>query len=170
MNVPNLLTISRFVLIPVFLFCFFLGYLKTSFVILALAGLTDVADGYYARTHKQITPMGTMLDPLADKTMMLAVVISLLLSGMIPWQAALVMFIRDAGMILGSAYFYFRGKKTVPANAFGKWTTVLYYLGIFFIFFQFSFAIVYLWCVIVFSFVTSLIYVGQFTMLNRSRT
>lgn len=167
MNVPNALTLSRFILIPIFLLCFFGGYVKTSFLILALAGLTDIADGYYARTHKQVTVVGSMLDPLADKLMMIAVIVSLLISGMIPWAAAAAMFLRDIGMIVGSAFFHFRGKKTVPANVMGKLTTVLYYLAILFIIFEFSFAIPYLWIVIAFSFITSFVYVFQFKSLNR---
>ena len=114
-----------------------------------------------------ITPMGVMLDPLADKCMMIAVILSLLISQMIPWQAAAAMFIRDAGMIIGSAFFHFRGKITVPANVMGKLTTVLYYLAILFIVFEFNFAITYLWYVIGVSFLTSFIYIFQFLLLNR---
>ncbi|NQX61955.1 CDP-alcohol phosphatidyltransferase family protein [Paenibacillus qinlingensis] len=162
-----MLTISRFVLIPVYLVLFFNGYIRTSFIILLVAGLTDILDGYIARTRKLITPMGVMLDPLADKCMMIAVILSLLISEMIPWQAALAMFIRDAGMIIGSAFFHFRGKLTVPANVMGKLTTVLYYFAILFIVFEFTYAITYLWYVIGVSFLTSFIYIFQFLLLNR---
>lgn len=167
MNIPNMLTISRFVLIPVYLVLFFNGYIRTSFIILLVAGLTDILDGYIARTRKLVTPMGVMLDPLADKCMMIAVILSLLISEMIPWQAAVAMFIRDAGMIIGSAFFHFRGKLTVPANVMGKLTTVLYYFAILFIVFEFDFAISYLWYVIGVSFLTSFIYIFQFLLLNR---
>jgi len=167
LNVPNALTLSRFILIPVYLAFFFNGYVKTSFFILGVAGLTDVVDGYYARTRKQVTNVGKMLDPLADKTMMIAVIVSLLITRMIPWEAAAVMFVRDVGMIIGSAFFHFRGKQTVPANVMGKLTTVLYYLAIFFIIFEFTFAIVYLWFVIAFSFLTSFVYIFKFKTLNR---
>lgn len=167
MNIPNMLTISRFVLIPVYLVLFFNGHIRTSFIILLVAGLTDILDGYIARTRKLITPMGVMLDPLADKCMMIAVILSLLISEMIPWQAAVAMFIRDASMIIGSAFFHFRGKLTVPANVMGKLTTVLYYFAILFIVFEFTFAISYLWYVIGVSFLTSFIYIFQFLLLNR---
>jgi cardiolipin synthase len=167
MNVPNLLTVCRFFLIPVYLLVFSAGYIKTSFVVLLIAGLTDVLDGYIARTRKMVTQLGSMLDPLADKTMMIAVILSLVLSNMIPWEAAIAMFVRDAGMIVGSAFFHFRGKKTVPANVMGKLTTVLYYIAILFIIFQFPFAQVYLWFVIGISFLTSVIYILQFRLLNK---
>ncbi|WP_248929396.1 CDP-alcohol phosphatidyltransferase family protein [Paenibacillus hamazuiensis] len=167
MNVPNLLTICRFILIPVYLLVFSSGHIKTAFLVLLIAGLTDVLDGYIARTRKLVTQLGSMLDPLADKSMMITVILSLVFSGMIPWEAAMAMFVRDAGMIAGSAFFHFRGKKTVPANAMGKLTTVLYYIAILFIVFQFPFAQTYLWFVIGVSFVTSVIYILQFRSLNK---
>jgi cardiolipin synthase len=166
LNVPNMLTLSRFVLIPVYLLVFFSGYPKTAFLVLILAGLTDILDGYLARTRGLITQLGMVLDPLADKTMMIAVILSLLLSGMIPWQAAAAIFIRDAGMIIGSAYFHFRGKRTVPADLMGKLTTVLYYIAILFLVFRTSYAVGYLWFVIALSFVASIRYINQFALLH----
>jgi cardiolipin synthase len=166
-NVPNLLTVFRFFLIPVYLFVFEAGYIRTAFLVLLLAGLTDVLDGYIARKRKLVTQLGSMLDPLADKTMMIAVILSLVFSKMIPWEAAIAMFLRDAGMIIGSAFFHFRGKQTVPANVMGKLTTVLYYLAIMLVFFQFSYANTCLWIVIIISFVTSIIYIYQFAGLNK---
>ncbi|OGX61076.1 MAG: CDP-diacylglycerol--glycerol-3-phosphate 3-phosphatidyltransferase [Paenibacillus sp. RIFOXYA1_FULL_44_5] len=170
MNVPNTITISRFVLIPAFVIIFFMGYIKTAFVIVMLAGATDILDGYLARRNKQITQLGIMLDPLADKLMMLAVIISLLVTSMISWLAAAAFFFRDVSMILGSAIFHFRGKKTVPANIMGKLTTLLYYLAFLFIFFDFRFARSFLWIVIGFSFVTAWVYIILFRTINRSDT
>lgn len=167
MNLPNLLTFCRFGLIPIYVVFFTTNHLKTAFLIVVLAGATDILDGYLARTRGQVTQVGIMLDPLADKCMMITVIISLLVSGKIPWLVAAAMFIRDAGMIVGSAFFHFRGKRTVPANSMGKLTTVLYYIAFLFIFFDFSFAITYLWFVVGVSFVTSVIYIVLFLGLNR---
>lgn len=167
LNLPNLLTISRFFLIPVYLYIFYAGYTKLAFLVVVLAGITDIADGYIARKRNLVTQMGIMLDPLADKLMMIAVIISLLSSGMIPWLAAAAFFIRDIGMIAGSAFFHFRGKRTLPANAMGKLTTVLYYLAVLLILFHVPYATEYLAAVILFSFVTSIIYVAQFYAANR---
>ncbi|UJF33256.1 CDP-alcohol phosphatidyltransferase family protein [Paenibacillus hexagrammi] len=167
MNLPNILTISRFILIPIYLIIFFDGHARIAFLILLLAGVTDILDGHIARTRGLISQIGIMLDPLADKCMMIAVILSLLISGMIPWQAAVFMFIRDISMIAGSAFFHFQGKLTVPANVMGKLTTVLYYLAILFIVFEVSFATVYLWFVIIVSMITSVIYIVQFMLLNR---
>lgn len=167
MNLPNLLTICRFLLIPVYIAVFASGHLMWAFVVVLIAGATDILDGYIARTRGLVTKTGEMLDPLADKSMMIVVILSLVIHKDIPWFAAVPIFIRDAGMIVGSAIFHFRGKRTVPANAMGKLTTVLYYLAVLFIVFRFDFAIEYLWFVIIFSFVTSVIYILKFRKLNR---
>ncbi|ULL19476.1 CDP-alcohol phosphatidyltransferase family protein [Paenibacillus sp. H1-7] len=166
-NVPNLLTLCRFLLIPLYVAVFRAGYVKTAFLVLLVAGLTDVLDGYIARRRKLVTQLGSMLDPLADKSMMITVILSLVFSGMISWEAAIAMFLRDAGMIVGSAIFHFRGKQTVPANAMGKLTTVLYYVAILLIVFQLPYANAYLWFVITVSFLTSVIYIVQFLLLNK---
>lgn len=162
MNLPNVLTLCRFALIPVYLVIFLYGYVKISFLILLVAGLTDILDGYMARRRKQTTQMGAMLDPLADKSMMITVILSMLFAGRIPWQAAAAMFFRDLGMIVSSGYVYLRGKRTIPANWMGKLSTALYYPAILFIVFDYNFAIPYLWCVIFFSFVTSFMYILRY--------
>jgi cardiolipin synthase len=167
-NLPNVLTVCRFLLIPVYLLVFEAGHVKSAFLILLLAGLTDVLDGYIARKRKLITQLGSMLDPLADKTMMIAVILSLVFSQMISWEAAAAMFLRDAGMIVGSAIFHFRGKQTVPANVMGKLTTVLYYLAILLVIFEYTYAETCLWIVISISFLTSIIYIFQFKSLNKN--
>lgn len=169
LNVPNALTLSRFILVPLYLLVFFQGNVRTAFLVLLLAGATDVLDGYLARSRQQITRVGMMLDPLADKTMMIAVIVSLIIGGYIPWQAAVAMLVRDAGMIAGSAFFHFRGRKTVPANWMGKLTTALYYMAILWLVFELPFAVPYLWCVIAFSFITSFIYIFQFITANKKR-
>lgn len=113
-----------------------------------------------------MTQLGIMLDPLADKLMMLAVFLSLLISQRISIPAAVAIFLRDLGMIVASAFFHFRGKLTVPANIMGKLTTVLYYFALFLLMFDHPIGEKFLWGVIIFSFVTSLVYLIQFNLIN----
>lgn len=167
LNLPNLLTMVRFILIPLYILIFAYGNRYTAFLIVVVAGITDILDGYIARRTNQVTKVGVMLDPLADKSMMIAVMVSLLWSGDLTWSAACAMFIRDLGMIIGSAFFHFRGYKTVPANWMGKLTTVLYYVAILWIFFRLPYAQELLWGVIIFSFVTSVMYIFHFRSLNQ---
>ncbi|MCR2806763.1 CDP-alcohol phosphatidyltransferase family protein [Paenibacillus soyae] len=166
MNLPNLLTALRFLLIPVYIGVFASGHMIPAFLVVVAAGVTDVLDGYIARKFGQVTPAGEMLDPLADKLMLITVIVSLLVSGHISWWAAGAMFLRDLGMIAGGLFAHFRGKKNVPANWMGKLTTVLFYFAIMFIFFEAPFAHTYLWVVIAFSFLTSFVYLLSYKTLN----
>jgi cardiolipin synthase len=162
----------RFLLIPVYLFVFFSDLPERMYWalgILLFAGITDVVDGYLARRNQQITQLGIMLDPLADKLMILAVFLSLLISGKISFGAAFAIFLRDLAMIICSAIFHFQGKKTVPANVLGKLTTILFYLALFLLMFSYpsySVAQTFLWIVIVLSYITTLIYMLQLKTVN----
>jgi len=166
MNLPNVLTLSRFVMIPLFFVAFFQDRPIVALGIVLLAGLTDLLDGYIARQSGQITATGVMLDPLADKLMMLSVVIALVIEKKIPWEAAVAMAVREGGMIASSAIFHFRGKKTLPANALGKLTTFLYYVAIVLLFFDISGGVPTLWCAIALSFLASFVYLAQFRAQN----
>ncbi|CAI6081982.1 CDP-alcohol phosphatidyltransferase family protein [Cohnella sp. JJ-181] len=166
MNVPNLLTMSRFVMIPVFLALYLGGHPVWALVVVFAAGLTDMLDGYIARRSGLVTQIGIMLDPLADKLMMLAVVGALLAEGEIPWSAAGVMAFREVGMIATGAFFHFRGKRTVPANSYGKLTTVIYYLAIVLLILDLPWGLAALWFAVVLSFLTSFVYFTSFKELN----
>lgn len=168
MNIPNTLTIARFVLIPLFLALYFYDHPVFALFVVLLAGLTDVLDGYLARKNGQVTITGMMLDPLADKLMMLAVVISLLVKGHLPWEAFGLMAFREIGMIVTSAYFYFKGFKSVPANRLGKATTVVYYLAILLLFLEAPGGTPVLWCAIALSYIASGVYLMKFRTLNRA--
>ncbi|CAM3459940.1 CDP-alcohol phosphatidyltransferase family protein [Marinicrinis lubricantis] len=167
MNLPNLLTSIRLVFIPVYVVFFGQGHYGAAFTIVALSILTDVADGYIARKRNQVTYVGSMLDPLADKCMMITVILTLFLEKLIPWEAVAAILIRDVGMILGSLVFHFRGKKMPSANMLGKLTTVFYYAAILLLILQLDIAVWILWFAIAFSFFTSFVYIGQLRHVNQ---
>ncbi|MGG1314804.1 MULTISPECIES: CDP-diacylglycerol--glycerol-3-phosphate 3-phosphatidyltransferase [Cohnella] len=166
MNLPNMMTMSRFVMIPLFLVLYFDDHPVAALCIVLLAGLTDLLDGYIARRSGQVTATGVMLDPLADKLMMLSVIVALVVGGEIPWSAAAIMAVREIGMIASSAFFYFRGMKTVPANMLGKVTTFVYYVAIMLLFLGLPGGTAALWCAIVLSFVATGVYFLKFRTLN----
>lgn len=167
MNIPNVLTAFRFVLIPIYVTLFCTGGRVAAFVVWLLAGFTDILDGHLARKRNEVTYVGMMLDPLADKLMMIAVMLTLLFAGDLPLAAALAMFIRDGGMIAGAVWIHTRGKKSPQANWIGKMSTVLYYVAIVSIYFQWEYAVSLLWAVIVFSYFASLQYVVKWFKQNQ---
>lgn len=77
-NIPNLLTLFRIFLIPVFVFCFYSTHEHARFLaafVFWLAAITDALDGYLARKLQQSTPFGAFLDPVADKAMVAAALV-----------------------------------------------------------------------------------------------
>src|SRR6476620_8018776 len=104
MNLPNSLTITRIFLVPLLVVVLLTKFEGRQILgipneivgaaIFALASLTDWADGYLARRRKQITPLGQMIDPLADKLLTLAALISLVQLDLAPaWMVAEVVAI-----------------------------------------------------------------------------
>lgn len=170
MNLPNMLTMSRFFLIPLFIVVFFKWGAAYAFLIFVIAGITDVADGYIARKRNLVTDLGKMLDPLADKLMILTVIISLLLAGKLTWLVTLLVCVREGAMIASSIYYHFHGKKTVPANLLGKLTTLLFYVAILLIVFEISYYVQFLWLVVTLSFIASVKYFYEFRILNNTST
>ncbi len=129
MNIPNLLTMIRLCLIPVYAFAFMIeGDQKTiSAAIFILASITDVLDGYIARKYNLITKTGQLLDPLADKLMQITVVVTMFLADMLPLWFVLVLAIKEILMILGGVFLYTK-KTFVKSNIFGKANTVIVFL------------------------------------------
>ena len=167
-HLPNVLTIFRLLLVPVYFFAFFSASPHAMFWALGiflLAGLTDMLDGYLARKYQLVTKLGVMLDPLADKLMMLSVVLSLVLAGLINWWLAVLVFLRDAGMIVGGAILAGTGRDPIPADGWGKATTVFFYVAIVLVVLHVPYSGHVLAAVIVLAFLTSLNYL-QKTHLN----
>jgi len=134
MNIPNSLTVMRFFLVPVFIGLFFSeldGRLIYSFTVFIIAGITDVLDGYIARKYELITTFGTVMDPLADKLMLLTVLGCYTIAKMIPPWIIIVILIKELLMIMGGLFLYFRmDKHVVPSNKYGKIATVFFYMAI----------------------------------------
>lgn len=134
MNVPNLLTGIRFLLIPVFFLCYYSDMpnnITIATFVFILAGITDILDGYIARKYNMVTRWGIVFDPLADKLMLLSVLFALTHSGYLPLWVILVVAGKEAFMGLGALFLFFiRDRTVIAANKTGKIATVLFYLSI----------------------------------------
>ncbi len=126
MTIPNILTVARLCLVPVFIAVFMLeGHPKTlSGMIFILASATDVLDGFIARKFNQTSKVGQLLDPLADKLMQITVVVSMLCAKMVPLWFVLVLACKEILMICGGIFLYTK-KTFVKSNIFGKTNTVI---------------------------------------------
>lgn len=128
-NIPNALTIVRFILIPVIVYYILTGRYIAGFVVLTISGLTDILDGFIARKFNFITNFGKLIDPLADKSTQIAVLASLTFKGIVPLWILLIVFIKEILMVSGASFLY--GKKLVVSSRwYGKLATVLFYVAI----------------------------------------
>jgi len=105
-TVPTYITLTRFVLIPVFVNLFLAGRYKESLIIFAIAGITDFFDGYLARTLNQRSQLGSMLDPLADKFLMLFSYGMLSSRDYLPDYVSIIVIGRDLMILTGIAFLW----------------------------------------------------------------
>lgn len=138
-NIPNMLTLLRLVLIPVFLFFAIRGNRFVALGVFLAACFTDLLDGYLARKHQQITDFGKLMDPLADKLMVTAALLCRGCAGAVPWTAIIIVLLKECLMILGSIVMLKRGI-VVYANWYGKAAQVLFILGLTLSFFRAEFS------------------------------
>ncbi len=96
LNIPNILTIFRILLTPLFIICLFSNYPYAqlwALIIFIVASVTDAIDGYYARKYNQVTRHGQFLDPLADKILVSSAYISFAILKLVPyWMVTLIIF------------------------------------------------------------------------------
>jgi len=126
MNLPNYITLFRIVLIPFFINLMIYGYYRFALAIFVAACVTDALDGLIARVTNSITELGALLDPLADKLLILSAFVTLVLLGMLPVWLVIIVVSRDVILVLGSLVISFLGHdlKARP-SIIGKATTVL---------------------------------------------
>ncbi|MCI8637097.1 MAG: CDP-diacylglycerol--glycerol-3-phosphate 3-phosphatidyltransferase [Clostridia bacterium] len=128
-HIPNILTIIRFLLIPIIIFYVFTGNYILAFVFFSISGLTDIADGFIARKFNLISNFGKLMDPLADKLTQIATLTSLVLTNIIPIWILLIVLLKEFIMICGASFLY--GKDVVVYSKwYGKLATVLFYIAI----------------------------------------
>jgi CDP-diacylglycerol---glycerol-3-phosphate 3-phosphatidyltransferase len=127
MNLPNKITLTRLLLIPVFILLFyFLNIPQKKYVLLllfAFMALTDFADGYVARKTKQVTRLGALLDPIADKLISLTIIIFYVGNGIPAWMA-FILLTRDV-LILGLRSFAVEYKVDIAVSLMGKVKTAI---------------------------------------------
>lgn len=130
-NIPNMLTILRILLVPVYLYAFYSGAennISFAGLIFILAGVSDVLDGYIARKYNLGTKLGIILDPFADKLMTFTILITFATSGIIPMWILVALGIKEIVLIGGGAILYlFKGGQVLPSDKYGKTATMSFY-------------------------------------------
>ena len=123
-TLPNLISVARLLGVPLFLWLV-LGPEADGWalLVLALSGVTDFLDGYLARRLDQASPLGEILDPVADRFYILAVVVGLGLRGIIPWWVVLILPLRDLLLWGLVPVLRTRGYSALPVHFLGKAAT-----------------------------------------------
>ena len=142
-NIPNVLTMLRIILIPVFVAVFFSTPHDrdkiAALVIFAAASITDMFDGMLARKLNQITDFGKLFEPLADKVMVVTAMVCQALIGVFPWIAIIIVGVKELIMMLGGIFMLSKNV-VVYSNYVGKTAQVFFIASLLLSFFHPSLA------------------------------
>lgn len=135
-TIPNLLSLLRMALVPPFIIALINGQTKRALLIVVVAGISDVLDGFIARFFNQQSLLGTYLDPLADKLLVTAAYITLSVPGLhrgfqIPAWVTVVVIARDVLLVVVALVLYLAaGVRQFPPSVLSKITTVVQILAV----------------------------------------
>lgn len=128
-TVPNVITVLRFLLVPVFVFLVADSEYMSAFWVLAVLGATDWIDGFIARFFDQMSTVGRWLDPLADRLSTVIVALTLVYFDIAPGWLIWAILIPDIVLFINSALF-FAGTPHLPVSAMGKVRTACLMIGL----------------------------------------
>lgn len=126
---PNLITLIRFLLIPTFVVLVVAGHHGWALVALIVLGVSDWADGFLARRFHQESRVGKALDPIADRLSIIAIVLSLVLVGLLPWAVVVIVVGVDLVLVVMSTAM-FRGNPDLDVSWTGKIRSALLFVGL----------------------------------------
>jgi len=134
LSAPNQLTLLRMVFIPFIVMGLIDHEYKQALVLLVIAGLTDLFDGFLARRLHQQTRMGQYLDPIADKLLLSTLFMVMAILNLIPWKFTVVVFSRDIGILgVSAVLFAIAGLRDFRPSIFGKLNTLSQIAAVFFV-------------------------------------
>ena len=122
-TIPNLLSLFRLAMVPVFLMLVIAGEDVAALAVLVLASATDFLDGLLARRLNQITRLGQLLDPAADRLFIFATLIGLAVRGIVPWWLVAVIVARDLMLVVLGVVLANHGFGPIPVHHLGKLAT-----------------------------------------------
>lgn len=129
-NIPNLLSAVRILVIFPLVYYFLQDNYIASAGILIISGISDMLDGYFARKFNQITKLGAMLDPVADKLTLAAVVICIGIKFTVVMPLVFILIFKELAMLVAGVILLHRRKTPPAAKWYGKLATVVFYLSV----------------------------------------
>jgi len=122
-TIPNVLSVVRLVLIPVFLWLLATGQYGWALIVIVVSSLTDFVDGYVARRFDQVTRVGQLLDPAVDRLFIFSTLIGLAWQGFLPWWLVTVIVLRDLALGVLGVVLANHGYGPLPVHHLGKVAT-----------------------------------------------
>ncbi len=129
-TIPNVLSMLRLALVPVFLALVVLEDYIAALAVLVVAGLTDLLDGFLARRLGQVTRLGQLLDPAADRLYIFAALVGLAANDLVPWWIVVVIIARDAFLLVLGVVLANHGYGPLPVHQLGKVATFALFFGL----------------------------------------
>ena len=124
-TVPNAVTLARLLLMPVCAYLLATGRFGWGIALTAVVGSTDWVDGWLARRTGQVSRLGQLLDPLADRLLIASVAIALVIQDVVPWQAAVLLLARDLVLLCAWPLLKRRGIEPPEVILLGKAATLV---------------------------------------------
>jgi cardiolipin synthase len=126
LTVPNLISFARLAGVPLFLYLFLVAdRVGWAVVVLAVGGTSDWIDGYLARRLGQVSRLGELLDPFADRLYILATLLAFTVRDVVPWQFTVALLARDAVLLVTLGVLRLIGQGPPPVHYLGKTATFL---------------------------------------------
>jgi cardiolipin synthase len=123
LTVPNVISGARLLAVPVFGWLLATGQDRAALVLLIVSSVSDFADGWLARRLDQVSRLGILLDPIADRAYVLVAVVVLTWRGVLPWELLAVLAARDLVLALNVVVLRSRGIAPLPVHLVGKAAT-----------------------------------------------
>ena len=129
-TIPNILSLFRLSMVPVFLILVLGGEDIAALIVLAISSVTDFLDGAIARRFDQSSRIGQLLDPAADRLFILATIIGLAVRGVVPWWLLAVVVLRDVLLIVLALVLAGHGFGPLPVHHLGKVATFCLFVAL----------------------------------------
>jgi cardiolipin synthase len=122
-TIPNILSLMRLLLIPVFLVLLVFGHFGWALLLIAVSAITDFVDGYVARHFNQVSRLGQLLDPAVDRLFILSTLLGLAFVDVLPWWLVAVIIARDALLLILGVVLANHRFGPLPVHHLGKMGT-----------------------------------------------
>lgn len=130
LTIPNLLSFARLASVPIFVWLFIADEPNAAFVVYGSMAWTDFFDGYLARRLNQVSVIGKLLDPLADRIFIVALAVAVVARGSLPWLLAVAIIVRDLLLLSAFPFVDRRAVQRIPVTFAGKTATAMLLMGL----------------------------------------